>query len=179
MTRCNSGNCIRPVLLITVLASLQLSGCGNNMSDLEQYAAEVRARKSTKIEPIPEIKEFPAFIYEEAGRRDPFAGLQFATPKESSVGGLQPDYTRPKEPLEEFPIDSLRMVGTLSTQGTLYALVRAGDGVVHRVTVGNHMGQNHGRIAGISEDTVELVEIIPDGFGGFMEQDAELTMRQE
>ncbi len=161
-----------------LIASLLVSACSNDMSDLEAYAAEVRARKSSKIEPIPEIQPYEAFIYEEAGRRDPFSSLKFATPFESDGSGIQPDFTRRKEPLEEFPLDSLDMVGTITSKQTLYAMVRAGDGVIHRVTLGNYIGQNFGRIIGISEDEIQLVEIIPDGFGGYTEQDAVLAMTQ-
>ncbi|MGV2481579.1 UNVERIFIED_CONTAM: pilus assembly protein PilP, partial [Salmonella enterica subsp. enterica serovar Weltevreden] len=83
-----------------------------------------------------------------------------------------PDLSRNKEPLEEFPIDALRMVGTIDTKGVTYALVKAPDGVVHRVTRNDHLGQNYGRIVGISESEVSLVELVPDGFGGWLERAA-------
>lgn len=170
---------VRPSLCLLSAACLLLAGCSNDMSDLENYAQEVRARKSGKIDPIPEITPYEAYVYQQAGRRDPFLGLKFFTAIQSASGGVQPDLARRKEPLEEFPLDSLAMVGTISKDATLYALVRAGNGVIHRVTLGNHMGQNFGRIVGIDENEVTLLEIIPDGFGGYMEQDAVLAMGEE
>lgn len=168
---------LRGVLLTGLVASI--SACTNDMSDLQNYAQEVRARKSGDIEPIPEIVPYEAFIYEEAGRRDPFKSLKFFAAIERGSGGIQPDLTRRKEPLEDYPLDSLDMVGTITKADTLYALVRAGNGVIHRVTIGNHMGQNFGRIVGISEYSIDLLEVIPDGFGGYMEQDAVLAMSEE
>ncbi len=166
------------VALFTVMATFLL-GCSNDMSDLENYAAEVRARKSIDIEPIPVITPYKAHIYEQAGRRDPFIPLNFIAPRQSSTGGIQPDFDRIREPLEEFPLDSMVMLGTITSKDTLFALVRAGDGIIHRITIGNHIGQNFGRIFGISETEINLIEIIPDGFGGFMEQEATLAMKQE
>lgn len=161
-----------------ILALATLTACSNDMSDLESYAAEIRARKSDKIEPIPEITPYTAYIYEEAGRRDPFSALKFATALQTNTEGIKPDFDRRKEYLEEFPLDSLTMVGTITSEQTLFAMVRDGDGVVHRVTLGNYMGQNFGRITGIAESEVSLIEIIPDGFGGYMEQDATLAMSE-
>lgn len=168
-----SGRCL------SALCIMLLTACSNDMSDLENYAQEVRARKSGKIDPIPEIVPYEAYVYNVAGRRDPFLGLKFFTAIQGASGGVQPDLARRKEPLEDFPLDSLAMVGTISKEQTLYALVRAGNGVIHRVTLGNHMGQNFGRIVGIGEYEVQLLEIIPDGFGGYMEQDAVLAMSEE
>ncbi len=164
-----------------LLGCVVLAGCGRDMSDLEDYALEVKSRKSRAIDPIPEIKPFERFAYEAADRRDPFMPLlqsrdaAFATA--GGAGAVRPDANRPKEPLEEFSLDSLRMVGTITMQKRAYALIKAPDAVVHRVSVGDHMGQNFGKITGVSETEVVLIEIIQDGFGGWMQRPASVELQ--
>ena len=161
---------------LAVVLALLLAGCGGGMRDLEEYAEEVKSRKSTDIEPIPQIIPYSPFLYDPAGRRDPFVALNLAPPAESATATVAPDLNRNREPLEEFPLDSLRMMGTIEMRGTRYALVRGGDGIIHRVTVGNYMGQNYGKIVAINEAEVQLVELIPDGFSGYMEQPASIAL---
>lgn len=159
------------------LLVILLAACDPGMSDLEVYVAEVKARKSNDIEPIPEIQPFTPYIYDPADRRDPFLPLELALQGPPIVSsGIRPDTNRNREPLEEFPLDALRMVGTLQAQNTMFALIRGGDGIVHRVTIGNYLGRQFGKILGISEQKVEMVEIVPDGFGGYMEQPNHLTL---
>lgn len=163
-------------LLLVAAALPVLTGCGVGMSDLEDYAEEVKSRKSTDIEPIPQIIPYSPFLYDPAGRRDPFVALNLAPPPETVTTTVSPDLNRNREPLEEFPLDSLRMMGTIEMRGARYALVRGGDGIIHRVTVGNYMGQNYGKIVAINEAEVQLVELIPDGFSGYMEQPASIAL---
>jgi len=160
-----------------------LAGCGNDMSDLEQYAQEVKGRTSKDIAPIPQPKVFEPFVYEAKDRRDPFSpllggGAQQIANTGGPPGGLKPDFDRPKEPLEEFSLDSLRMVGTITMQKQAFALIKAPDSVVHRVSVGDHMGQNFGKITGISETEVVVMEIINDGFGGWIQRPATVALVQ-
>ena len=96
----------------------------------------------------------------------------------SGAGTIRPDVNRPNEPLEEFPLDALRMVGTITMQQRAFALIRAPDAVVHRVSVGDHLGQNYGKITGISETEVVLMEIIPDGLGGYIQRPASVALTQ-
>lgn len=166
--------------LVPMTLTLALSACGGGMADLEHYVAEVKARKSTKIEPIPQIKRYEAFAYIPRERPDPFMPPQ----PESARGGfggdpsLRPDLNRNKEPLEEFPLDALQMIGTIEMAGRMYALVKAPDGVIHRVTRGNHMGQNYGEILSIQESGITLKEIVPDGFGSWMQRPASLALTE-
>jgi len=158
-----------------LLAALAvLSACSSDMDELQQYIAQIKARKSTKIEPIPQIKQYEAFAYVAGDRREPFTP---SVPKNN--GGLHPDMNRNREPLEEFPLDALKLVGTINFNKVYYAMIKAPDGVIHRVTVGNYMGQNFGKITQISESEVALDEIVPDGFGGFKEQPASLAAEQK
>jgi len=168
---------ILPVLALAGTALL-LSGCGRGMGDLETWVAEVKARKSRAIDPIPQMKQYEAYAYVGENRRDPFVASQGESrPAEGteSASAIRPDLNRSKEPLEEFPIDALRLVGIVSFNARTYALVKAPDAVIHRVTVGDHLGQNYGRISKVSEAEVNLTEIIPDGFGGYIERAAALA----
>ena len=165
--------------LLAAAAILTLAGCSSGMADLEQKVNDIKKQKSTAIEPIPQIKQYEAFAYDAAGRRDPFAPVE---PKRSSAGfdsnGLRPDLNRNKEPLEEFTLDSLRMVGVIEAGGKSFAMIKAPDKVIHRVTLKDHMGQNYGEIVKVSESEVSLMEIVPDGFGGWMQRPAALALSQ-
>ena len=154
-----------------------LSACSSDMDELQQYIAGVKARKSTKIDPIPQIKQYEAFTYVPGDRREPFTP---SLPESARNGqGVHPDMSRNREPLEEFPLDALKLVGLIDYNKVAYAMIRAPDGVIHRVSVGNYMGQNFGKITHISESEVLLDEIVPDGFGGFKEQPASLAADQK
>lgn len=160
-------------------AALALAACSSDMSDLEVKVADVKAQKSRAIEPIPQIKQYEAFAYDPGDRRDPFAPvLAPRNPSGFDSAGIKPDLNRNKEPLEEFPLDALVMIGTIDSQGRTYAMVKAPDSVIHRVSVKDHMGQNYGEITAITESEVTLVEIIPDGFGGWMQRPASLALTQ-
>ena len=161
-----------------LLASLVLLGaCSSDMDELQQYIAQVKARKSNKIDPIPQIKQYEAFAYVPGDRREPFTPSLPASARNGE--GVHPDTSRNRQPLEEFPLDALKMVGLIDYNKISYAMVRAPDGVIHRVTVGNYMGQNFGKITRISESEISLDEIVPDGFGGFKEQPASLAADQK
>ena len=164
-----------------LLAAALAAGCAQDMSDLEDYALEVRSRKSRAIEPIPQPTPYEPFAYEPGERRDPFLAIlrsREEAPGAGVAGSVRPDVDRPREPLEEFPLDALRMVGTITLQSRAFALIRAPDAVVHRVTIGDHLGQNYGKITGISETEIVLMEIIPDGFGGWMQRPAAVALVQ-
>lgn len=154
--------------------SLGLAGCSGGNDDLQRYVAEVKARKTTQIEPLPQMKQYEPYAYEIGDRRDPFVAT-LAPRGGSGDGSIRPDLNRNKEPLEEFPLDGLRLVGAVTYEKKMYAMVKAPDGVIHRVTIGDHMGQNYGRITKVTEAEVSLAEIIPDGFGGFIERPATLA----
>jgi type IV pilus assembly protein PilP len=158
-----------------------LASCSIGMGDLEDFVAQEKAKKSTKIEPIPQIKQYEAFAYAEGTRRDPFVAVETDRQASNFGGGnsaLRPDLHRNKEPLEEFPLDGLRMLGLIEANGQTFALVKAPDNVIHRVSRGDHMGQNYGAITQINDSEIKLTEIIPDGFGGWMQRPASLALAQ-
>jgi Tfp pilus assembly protein PilP len=167
-------------VLMTVLL-LTLCACTGDMNDLRAYAQEVKSQRYGEIEPLPEIKPHETYAYQASQLRDPFDPLLFRGPTtgvSQSNNGIRPDITRPRELLEDFPLDTLRMVGTLAQRNQVWALIRVSDGTIHRVQEGNYMGQNHGKIFGISEEMVELTEIIPDGLGGWRKRDASLALSE-
>ncbi len=164
--------------LIAAIA-LSLTACGADMSDLERYVAEVKARKSKAIDPIPQPKQFESFTYDPGERRDPFVELINEQPASAAISsGPRPDLNRNREALEEFPLDALRMAGTITSPNGMFALVRAPDGVIHRITRKNHMGQNYGEVVAISESEISLLELVPDGFGGWTQRPASLTLSE-
>lgn len=163
--------------LFLICAALALSACGSGMSDLDRYIAEVKARKSKDIEPIPQIKPYQPFEYTMADRRDPFVLVEPRN-EQANANGPRPDLRRNREPLEDYPLDALRMVGTISTPDGAFALVKAPDAVVHRVALHDHMGQNYGEVVRITESEVSLLELVPDGFGGWTQRQASLALSQ-
>lgn len=165
------------VALIMFAILSMLGGCNSDTSDLKDYVAKIKARKSSDIEPIPAIKPYHPFTYRGDDLRDPFLPPAAAdSGPRHSTSSVVPNRSRNKEPLEEFPLDALRMAGTLSIGGVKSALIKAPDGIVHRVTRGDHMGQNFGQIVAINETDVQLIEIVPDGLGGYMKRAASLAL---
>jgi type IV pilus assembly protein PilP len=158
-----------------------VGGCVNtDVSDLRQYVQEVKKRPKGAIKPLPETKVAEAFIFDPEGIRDPFRPVEKSRVEEtlgSSVGsGVVPDVSRRKEELEAYPLDTLQMVGTLISEKELWGLIRAGDGTIHRVRKGSFMGQNYGEISRILSDKVELIEIVPDKPGVWVEQQSSLAL---
>lgn len=165
-----------PSLAFGLLIALMGTGCTQGTEDLEQFVTEVKKRPARPIEPLPEIKVYEPFTYTAFDLRDPFSAPEPA--QETKDNGLRPDTERRKEPLEHYPLDGLSMLGVIEKDKRTFALIRSSDGTIHQVTVGNYAGQNYGRITRIQEDRVELIEIIPDGAGGWIERPASIAMRE-
>ena len=165
------------------LASL-LTACsqGSGYSDLDQFMAETRSKPRGFVEPLPEFKAYEAFTYSASDRRSPFevpVEVQLTMVDEQPQSNIEPDLDRPKEVLENFQLTDLNMVGTLRRadgSSGLYALVKDNVGGIHRVRKGNHMGQNYGRVVGVNETRVELIEIVPNGRGGWVERPRSLSL---
>jgi type IV pilus assembly protein PilP len=156
---------------------LALSACGRGNDDLRSYIDEVKARPGGRIEPLPPVHPAPTFAYEAGDRRSPFVPdtpQRRVSDNPNAVAG--PDPNRPREFLEQFPLDTMHMVGTLADKRASFGLVRTADGLVHRVTVGNHLGQNYGRVVKVTDSEIQLVEIISDGIGGYLERPAKIAL---
>lgn len=170
----------RKILIVGLAMSLLgVSGCGGNMDDLEAYIDETKSKPGRRPEPLPEIKPYETYTYvaDTEGLRSPFApDVPTATAASATGRGIRPDDRRAREFLEQFPLDSLAMVGTLSIGGTDYGLLRTQDGLIHRVVPGNYVGQNDGNIVAITESEIRLVEIVSDGVGGYLEREAAISL---
>lgn len=162
------------ILTVFIVAAFALGACGGDMDDLDQYINSVKAKPGGRIDPLPEITPYEVFTYlaDAEGLRSPFVPDSPQAAAGIAAGGTRPDPERSREFLEQFPLDTLRMVGTLKLGETQFGLVQTSDGLIHRVIPGNYMGQNDGRIVVVSESEIELVEIISDGIGGYLEREA-------
>ncbi len=163
-------------LLMILLALGVVAGCTKGTADLHQWVAQQKAKKGAPLPPLPVIKTFETFIYKDQGKRDPFAPAVTAQQKQDIANGPHPDRNRPKQPLEFFALDSLKMVGSIGTGDAMVALIQDPGKKIHRVHVNQYMGQNYGRVTDISEDRVDLVELVPNGNGGWMERNASIAL---
>jgi type IV pilus assembly protein PilP len=165
-------------------AALFLTGCiqVEGLDDLRKYVQETRSAPSGKIEPLPEFKPYESFLYRATSLRGPFQPLirvEVTDEQEEIVkNDLKPDFDRPKEPLEAFKIELLSMVGTIHMieGGDLTALIKDGNGEIHRVQKGNFIGRNFGEIAQVNETQLDIVEIVPNGRDGWMKRPRNLVL---
>lgn len=175
-------------LAMLIIVCVPLAGCGGgSMADLRSYVAEVKTRKGTRIEELPPIEPYVVYTYPCNGEIecvDPFEPFFLEPPRppesEGQVAGngISPDFDRNREELESYPLDGLRMMGTLEKDDQFWGILRDPDAIIHRVQVGNYIGQNHGKITNITEDKIELLEIVPDGRGGWEERTAEIALAE-
>jgi len=151
-----------------------LAACSSADDELTRFIEETKHEAGGRVESLPEVKPYETFIYAAADQRSPFMP---SGPGNNSQG-LRPDAKRNREFLEKFPLDTLKMVGTLRLGDRMYGLVQTKDGLVHRVTAGNYLGQADGKIAEITPAKISLTEIVPDGVGGYIERPAALGLNQ-
>ena len=156
-----------------------LAGCTRGMSDLRDWVAQEKSKKGAPIPPLPVIKTFETFQYSDDGKRDPFSASAAESQPAASASGPRPDEGRPKQPLEMFALDSLKMVGTVGLGTGMEALVKDPGGVIHRVHRNEYMGQNYGRVTAIAEDHIDLVELVSNGNGGWMERSASIGLGEK
>jgi len=159
--------------VLACAALIGLAGCSSADTGLQQFIRQTEQQPGGRVEPLPEVKPYETFVYDDQNLRSPFVPSRPA-----GFNAVRPDSKRPRQFLEQFSLDTLRMVGTLRIGGTAYGLVQTKDGIVHRVTVGNYMGQNDGRITAISPSRIDITEIVPDGLGGYMKRPAALGLSQ-
>lgn len=167
-------------LLRVAGCSLLVAGCGEDHGDLHTWIAEVKAGPKPVVKPLPEMPRYDTFTYQASHLRDPFAdALRRAPTSEAPAvveSGPRPDLSRPREPLEGYPLDALRMVGTLARDEAAYALVRAPDRTVTRIGVGDRLGQNHGKVQHIGETEIRLIELVETRQGNWVEREAALAL---
>ncbi|MGH8551553.1 MAG: pilus assembly protein PilP [Methylococcales bacterium] len=168
-------------LLFMLGVALSVSACtSGELSDLESYVSQVKAREKSGIEGLPEIKTVETFVFDPSDLRNPFVPTETnEEPAEVAIqNGVRPDTVRSREELESYSLDTLRMVGTVTMASSLWGLIQANDGTIHRVRNGNYIGQNHGKIIRILDNQIELLEIIPDGPGSWRERQASVKLSE-
>ena len=162
--------------LASIAIVFSLTGCvGSGMDDLQAFVAESGKDMQGKIEPLPKVKAYEPFSYEAFDLPDPFKPRKLTT---GGGGGTQPDLTRPKEPLEAFSLETLKMVGVLSRKGTVHAVIKTPDNAVYHVRKGNYVGQNFGLITQITDTEVTLREIVQDSAGDWSERMSSLILQE-
>jgi type IV pilus assembly protein PilP len=160
------------------LAASALWGCSSGTTEVEQWVAKEKSKKGIPLEPPPVIKTFETFEYtlRAPDDRDPFNLPVNEEEEDSAAHGPRPDQNRPKEPLESFPLDGLKMVGTLGSPTAPEGLLKDPAGVIRRVHIGNYLGQNYGRITAINESQIDLVELVPNETGGWVERQTTISL---
>jgi type IV pilus assembly protein PilP len=173
------------VKVAAVAATLALAGCGGGEhQEIQKWMADATKDMRGKVEKIEEPKKFAPFKYEAEKSVDPFnpskVSLLPDQAKNAGSGkGLPgPDLTRRREVLESFPLENLRMVGMLQQKGATYGIIKA-DANLHRVKIGNYMGQNFGMITNVTESEITLKELVQDGGGDWVERVSTLQLQEE
>lgn len=163
---------------LVLLAPLLLAGCGSEeFQDLRDFVKNSGADMRGKVDPPPEIKPYEPFTYDNSiGLSDPFKPRKQEVKNAGRPGLNQPDMERRKEELEEFPLEGIKMVGFLQQANVGHAVVRSPDGKLHRVKVGNYLGQNFGRITAITDAEVKIKEMVQDSTGDWSERESILQL---
>ncbi|MEW7849948.1 pilus assembly protein PilP [Massilia aurea] len=166
---------------ILLLAAVLLAGCGDGgVGETRAWMKEVEGRTVVKVKPLPEPKTFQPHAYVPGEALDPFDQTkllgELARMAQTSPNANQPDLTRPKEPLEYFPIDTMRMVGTMKKAGVSYAMVQV-ERTLYRVRPGQRLGQNYGRVTRVSDEAIEIRESVQDAAGDWVERIANIELQ--
>jgi type IV pilus assembly protein PilP len=161
-------------LALAALSVAVLAGCSGRDSDLKNFIETTKKEPGGRVEPLPEVKPYDSYVYTSAAMRSPFV----PGGSRGADNSRRPEVQRNREFLEQFSLDTLKMVGTLKLNGQSYGLVQVADGRVQRVLVGNHVGQNDGRITDILPNKINVIELVPDGLGGYIERPAALALNE-
>jgi type IV pilus assembly protein PilP len=161
---------------------ISIAGCGNDgLDDLRSFVKNEHKNRKPRVEPLPEIKIPPSFAYPASDKADPFssANLSPKTTRNKTKKSL-PLYllTRRKGPLEAYPLDALKMVGTLQRKNEIWVVIKAPDGSMHRAKPGDYMGKNYGMITKITENKVSLVEKIQNAIGDWVDRQAAISISE-
>ncbi|MCQ8879193.1 pilus assembly protein PilP [Pseudoalteromonas shioyasakiensis] len=166
-------------IAVLLLSTLVLTACNDDTAQQQEFIDQVKASTTPKVEEIPKLTKFEHFEYSAGQLRSPFVAPQPEVIQNNMVqvkNCLHPDPERTREPLEKYPLDNLAMKGTLGSDGRTWALIKAADDSLHRVTVGDFLGLYHGEVKNVESDFIELLELIPDGSGCWKERLTKLEM---
>ena len=167
-------------LLAPLVAALLLAGCGDGgVGETRAWMEQVKKQTVPKVKPLPEPKNFVPHAYNQREAMDPFAQVKLmgeAARRDGSAN--RPDLDRPKEVLENFPLDVMRMVGTMQKGGVTYALLQV-ERTLYRVRAGQRIGQNFGRIVRVSDEAIEIRETVEDATGDWVERMAHIELQNK
>jgi type IV pilus assembly protein PilP len=167
-------------LLVILIGCLALASCGSEKhADLRVWVKQQDNLPRGRIPPLPEVVPYQPVEYSAQDLLDPFTPRKIEPPKNTAgAGGIQPDQNRRREPLEAYPLETLKMVGMLQRKAVIYALVKSPDNNLYQVGPGNYLGQNFGRIIAITDSTVKLKEIVQDSGGSWEEKEQSLLLQE-
>ena len=171
---------VKNLLICAVMAMLVGCASSGDNSDLRAYIQNIKSRPQGAIEPLPPVRTFDPFIYAATALRSPFdEPVAVAVVTGESGVDIKPDFRRPKEFLESFTLDSLAMVGSLEQNGALWSLVKDPSGGIHRVATNSYLGKNHGRIISATPTQIDLLEIVSDGLGGWVQRPRTIKLSEK
>ncbi len=165
--------------IFILLLGFMLAACSEEFQDIKDFIKESDKGLRGRVEPLPEVKPYEPFLYNAFDLPDPFKPRKTEVAKGAGDSKLQPDLNRRKEALEAYPLENLRMVGTLEQRKVIYALIKSPDNNLYRVKTGNYMGQNFGLITDVSESALKLKELVQDGVGDWAERESNLQLLDE
>lgn len=165
--------------LIVLLSGLVLAACsGGDHEDLREWMKSVAQDSKARIPPLPTVEPYEAVSYDVANLLDPFKPAKVGPEDKKGGGGFRPDLDRPKEPLELYPLESLKYVGVMTRKKMWYAIIQV-DSTLYQVKVGNYMGQNFGVVVNISESEITLRELVQDSAGDWVERTSTLQLQEK
>ena len=165
--------------IFILLLGFVLAACSEEFQDIKDFIKESEKGLRGRVEPLPEVKPYEPFIYNAFDLPDPFKPRKTEPVKGAGASKLQPDLNRRKEALEAYPLENLRMVGTLEKGKVIYALIKSPDNNLYRVQTGNYMGQNFGLITDVTEASLKLMELVQDSAGDWAERESSLQLLDE
>ena len=165
--------------LLVLLASIVLAACAaGDHEDLRAWMDSVAQEARPNLEPLPVVEPYEPVLYEVANTVDPFTLAKMGSDEKKGGGGLRPDLDRPKEPLEMYPLETLKYVGVMTRKKVSYAIVQI-DSALHQVKIGNYVGQNFGVVVGVSESEITLRELVQDSAGDWVERTSTLMLQDK
>jgi type IV pilus assembly protein PilP len=171
---------MKKIILLMLASMLNACGVSSGTADLKLFINDVKNQPRGVVEPLPVFEPYEAFSYKATGLRSPFdlpVNLDKASKIVMPTSNVQPNLNRSKEQLEEYSFGSLSMVGTIKREDDqLWALISVPSSGIHKVKEGYYIGQNHGKVVGISQQRINIVEIVPNGVGGWIERPRSLVL---